>query len=196
MEKLKQILNIAKKFQGVTSSTKSHHDIIDLYNSFRPLPRGYKMKYRDHWGACFVSVVMYLAGIENFPYECGVHEMQAELYKKDCLIRGRICYPGEIVFTKKTVGLCCASNEFDGYLDTIEVKDKKQISIVHHNLNDADIWCLSSPWQYSLKEVATQVLSGWYLDGMNRERMLTQNGYDPKSVQAIINRMRKSNDEA
>lgn len=51
------IVKQAKAWIGLKESDGSHKKIIDIYNSHKPLARGYKMKYTDAWCACFVSAV-------------------------------------------------------------------------------------------------------------------------------------------
>ena len=45
------------EYLGCNELDGSHREIIDLYNSIRPLPRGYKMTYNDPWCAAFPSAV-------------------------------------------------------------------------------------------------------------------------------------------
>lgn len=66
-------LTTAAGYVGVKEGTKRHHEIIDIYNSIRPLPRGYRVTYNDAWCAAFVSAMAKKAGYgTGFIYECGV----------------------------------------------------------------------------------------------------------------------------
>ena len=47
----------AKSWIGCNEADGSHKKIIDVYNSHKPLARGYKLKYTDAWCAGFVSAV-------------------------------------------------------------------------------------------------------------------------------------------
>lgn len=67
--------SIASKYIGVVENSSKHHKIIDTYNKIVPLPRGYKMTYRDSWCAAFVSVIMKKAKVENAPFECSANNM-------------------------------------------------------------------------------------------------------------------------
>ncbi len=77
-----QVVDKAVSYVGLKESDGSHKKIIDLYNSIKPLPVGYKMAYTDAWCAAFVSAVAQACGVTGiiFP-ECGCDRMIA-LYKK------------------------------------------------------------------------------------------------------------------
>ena len=45
----------AQTWLGCKESDGSHKKIIDVYNSHKPLARGYAVKYTDAWCATFVS---------------------------------------------------------------------------------------------------------------------------------------------
>ena len=53
----KQIINKAREWIGYNEADGSHKKIIDLYNSHKPLARGYKLKYTDAWCAGTVSAL-------------------------------------------------------------------------------------------------------------------------------------------
>lgn len=66
----------AYRYMNVVENSKRHKDIIDFYNeSVRPLPRGYKVSYRDSWCAVFVSFVLAHFKTVNPPYECSASRM-------------------------------------------------------------------------------------------------------------------------
>ena len=49
------VLKQAQNWVGLKESDCSFDTIIDVYNSSKPLARGYKVKYTDEWCAAFVS---------------------------------------------------------------------------------------------------------------------------------------------
>lgn len=74
-------VNTAKAWAGCKESNGTHKKIIDLYNSVKPLPRGYAVKYNDAWCATFVSAVGIAAGLSKIILrECGCDAM-IDLYK-------------------------------------------------------------------------------------------------------------------
>lgn len=61
---------------GVKEGSVLHHKIIDRYNSRKPLPRGYAVKYTDAWCATFVSYLAIVMGYTDIiPVECGCPQM-------------------------------------------------------------------------------------------------------------------------
>ena len=71
----------AESYWGYKESDGSHKAIIDLYNSQKTLPRGYKVTYTDAWCATFVSAMGVQLGWSDIILpECGCGKM-IELYK-------------------------------------------------------------------------------------------------------------------
>ena len=61
---------------GIKEGTVLHHKIIDRYNSRKPLPRGYAVKYTDPWCATFISYLAIVMGYTDIiPVECGCPQM-------------------------------------------------------------------------------------------------------------------------
>lgn len=70
------VVQTAREWLGRNESDGSHREIIDLYNSHKPLARGYPVKYTDAWCATFVSAVAIKCGITDIiPTECGCEKM-------------------------------------------------------------------------------------------------------------------------
>ena len=66
----------AEAWIGCKESNGSHKKIIDVYNSHKPLARGYKLKYTDAWCAGFVSAVAIKVGYTDIiPTEVGCGAM-------------------------------------------------------------------------------------------------------------------------
>lgn len=79
---VKQILNEAKKHLGVKEGSSGHRNIIDTYNSHKPLARGYKVKYSDNWCATFISfLAIKCEATDIIPTECSCGQM-IDLMKK------------------------------------------------------------------------------------------------------------------
>jgi hypothetical protein len=76
------IVKQAEAWIGCAEADGSHKLIIDIYNSHKPLARGYKMPYSGAWCATFVSAVAIKCGATDIiPTECGCERM-IELFKK------------------------------------------------------------------------------------------------------------------
>ena len=66
---------------GLNEADGSHKKIVDIYNSHKPLARGYALKYTDAWCAGTVSAVAIVNNITDImPTEVGVGKM-IDLYK-------------------------------------------------------------------------------------------------------------------
>ena len=52
-----KIVSLAQEWVGLNEADGSHNKIIDIYNSHKPLARGYKLKYTDAWCAGTVSAL-------------------------------------------------------------------------------------------------------------------------------------------
>ena len=77
-----EVCAFAKGWLGRKEADGSHRAIVDMYNTIRPLPRGYKVTYTDPWCATFVSAVGKALGLDDIIYpECGCGPM-VTLYKQ------------------------------------------------------------------------------------------------------------------
>lgn len=71
MSNVDKILNVARSWINCKESNGSHKQIIDVYNSYTPLPRNYKVKYTDSWCMTFISACFIKAGLAALcPLEC------------------------------------------------------------------------------------------------------------------------------
>lgn len=76
-----QVIDTAYAWLGRKESNGTHRPIIDVYNSHSPLPRGYRMSYKDAWCAAFVTAVgVKLKLTDIILPECSCNKMIA-LYK-------------------------------------------------------------------------------------------------------------------
>ena len=77
-----KVVEQAKAWLGRKESDGSHKEIIDVYNSHKPLARGYAVKYTDAWCATTVSAVAIKLGYTDIiPIECSCPKM-IDLFKK------------------------------------------------------------------------------------------------------------------
>lgn len=76
-----EVIKQAQAWIGKNESEGSHKEIIDMYNSHKPLARGYAVKYTDAWCSTFVSAVAVKLGYTDIiPTECGC-EKHIQLFK-------------------------------------------------------------------------------------------------------------------
>ena len=75
-------VNAATGYYGCKENDGSHKPIIDLYNSYTPHPRGYRMTYDAPWCAAFASAMAVECGFTDIiPVECSCSK-QIELFKQ------------------------------------------------------------------------------------------------------------------
>lgn len=96
-----KVVEQAKAWLGYNEADGSHKKIVDVYNSHKPLARGYAVKYTDEWCATFVSAVSIKVGYTDIiPTECGCNEM-IKLFQKLGTWNesdSRVPNPGDIIF--------------------------------------------------------------------------------------------------
>lgn len=96
-----EVVKQAQSWLGCKESNGTHKAIIDLYNSHKPLARGYKVKYTDEWCATFVSAVAIKLGYTDIiPTECGCEKMIELFQKLGCWVENenRTAKAGDVIF--------------------------------------------------------------------------------------------------
>ena len=94
------VLNVMRSWLGYSESNGKYKQIIDLYNSHKPLARGYAVQYDDEWCDATVSAAGIKAGaVDLIGTECGVEEHVKIFQKKGIWIEdGTITpQPGDII---------------------------------------------------------------------------------------------------
>lgn len=134
------VVATAKAWLGCKESDGSHRKIVDVYNSHRPLARGYALRYTDAWCAGFVSAVAIKLGLTDImPTEVGVWNM-IELYKKLGRWKESDSYvpkPGDIImyaWGDNGVGDCTGGASHVGI---VAACDGEIITVIEGNKNDA-----------------------------------------------------------
>lgn len=96
-----EIVKVMQSWIGRKESNGTHKAIIDIYNSHRPLARGYKVKYTDEWCATTVSAsAIQLGYTDIIPTECGCGQMIALFQQKGCWVESdaHVPSPGDVIF--------------------------------------------------------------------------------------------------
>lgn len=71
-----EIVKQAQAWVGLKESDGSHKKIIDIYNTISPLPRGYKLNYKDAWCAGTISALAVVCkATDIIPQECSCTRM-------------------------------------------------------------------------------------------------------------------------
>ena len=101
MKYASKVVAQAQAWLGRKESDGSHKEIIDIYNSHKPLARGYAVKYTDAWCAAFVSAVAIKLGYTDIiPTECGCPSMITLMQKMGIWVEdeNRVPNAGDIIF--------------------------------------------------------------------------------------------------
>ena len=206
----------ARAWIGRSEAAGTHKAIIDVYNSHKPLARGYKVKYTDAWCATFVSAVAIKCGLTDIiPTECGCGQMIAlfknlgEWVESD----NRTPNPGEIIFYDWDD---TGKGDNAGWPDHVGIVEKVSggnITVIEGNYSNAvKRRTLAVNGRYirgygvpkydkestttqaatkSVEAVAKEVLAGKWGNGADRKKRLEAAGYNYSEVQARVNQLAK-----
>jgi len=135
-----KVVSIAQSYLGCKESNGSHKKIIDLYNSHKPLARGYKVKYTDAWCSTFASAVAIAAGLTDIiPTECGC-EKHIQLFKAMGIWEendAHVPSPGDYVFydwDDNGKGDCTGAADHVGIVEKVS---GRSITVIEGNMSNA-----------------------------------------------------------
>ena len=209
-----KVVEQARAWLGKNESNGTHKEIIDVYNSHRPLPRGYAVKYTDAWCSTFVSAVAVKLGYTDIiPTECGC-EKHIQLFKKiGCWIENenRIPKAGEIIFYDWND---TGSGDNVGNSDHVGIVEKVEgstITVIEGNINNSvgrrkiavngkyirgygipkyDVEIVEKKVEKSdITVIAKEVIAGKWGNGQARSDALSKAGYNASEVQAKVNEL-------
>lgn len=211
------VLNAARKWIGYSEKNGKYKEILDLYNSHKPLARGYKIKPTDEWCACFVSACAIKAGAVDLigtEVSCGkfIEIFKAKgIWNEDGSSRPK---PGDIIlynWDDKT-------QPNDGAADHIGIVEQvtgTTIVAIEGNMNEKVARrTMNIAWGYirgfarpkyatsntetpstpkkSINTVANEVIRGVWGSGVVRKNALIKAGYDYEAVQTRVNELLKA----
>lgn len=203
-----KIVDKAALYIGSTEGSKTHRDIIDTYNTFSPLPRGYKVKYTDSWCAAFVSAMAILTNnTDVIPVECSCGLMLQGFKKLGEWVENDDYRPapGDVIFYDWTDSGHGDNAGWPNHTGIVQSADKKTMKIIEGNYcNMVKVRTLYSGNRYirgygvpryaddsSLDAVVNDVINGRYGNGAERKKRLAAAGYDYATVQAAVNKRLK-----
>lgn len=139
-EARKKVVSIAKQYIGCKESDGSHKKIIDGYNAVKPLPKGYKVGYKDSWCATFVSFVGIKAGFSDIiPRECGCERMIAIYKKLGRWVENDAYAPkiGDVIFYDWDDSGKGNDTGFSDHVGIVVSVNRNTLKVVEGNKNDA-----------------------------------------------------------
>lgn len=207
------VVEQAKYWLGCNEADGSHKKIIDVYNSHKPLARGYKVKYTDEWCATFVSAVAIKLGYTDIiPTECSCSKMIELLKKIGSFVENdaHVPAPGTILFydwEDSGVGDNKGSADHVGIVEkvvgdaihVIEGNYSQSVKRRYIRVNAKYIRGYGVPKydteetkveaKKTVTEIAKEVINGKWGSGSDRKKKLTAAGYDYNAVQKEVNRI-------
>jgi hypothetical protein len=96
----KEFVTQMQAWVGLKESNGSHKKIVDIYNTIKPLPVGYKLKYSDAWCAGTVSAAAQVCGATDIvPTECSCPRMITKAQKMGIWVEADdyVPSPGDIL---------------------------------------------------------------------------------------------------
>lgn len=216
------VLNVMRSWVGYSEVNKKYLEILNAYNSHKPLARGYAVKPSDEWCDVCVSAAAIKAGaVDLIGTEVGVEKHVTIFKRKGIWIEdGTITpQPGDaIVFswddnTQPNDG----NSDHIGYVESVS---GGKITTLEGNMGEK-VGRRTIPVGYgyirgfarpkyaassggntpsnptkSIDELAKEVLAGKWGSGNARKNALTSAGYNYSAVQARVNELVKGSSES
>lgn len=217
MRNRNEVVQLSRSWIGKNEKSGTHKEIIDIYNSHSPLPRGSKMKYEWPWcAATWSALAIKLGYTDIMPVEMSCGYLINAAKNMGCWQEndGYVPIPGDGVLYDWNdsgkgdnvgwpdhVGTIEYVNEEAGYFVVIEgnyndsVK-KRTVSINGRYIRgfivpkyDSEIIVESPALDKGkdLETIAREVITGLWGNGDKRKELLTDNGYEPELIQKKVN---------
>lgn len=207
------VLDVARGWLGYSEKNGKFKQIIDLYNSHKPLARGYKMKYTDEWCACFVSACAIKAGaVDLIGTEVSCNQFIEIFKKKGIWIEDGSQRPkvGDIILFDWDTSVQPNNGSAD-HIGFVEQVTGSTIVCIEGNKGEAVARrTINIGWGYirgfarpkyssegtatnagnkkkTIDQIAREVIQGAWGVGALRKNALIKAGYDYDAVQARVN---------
>lgn len=214
MTTINEILNKARSYIGVVQGDSKHKAIVNKYNSVKPLPVGYIVKYSDDWCDTFITTLAIETGaVDILGRECGV-QRHIDIFKKlgIWIEDGRITpKPGDII-TFNWDDWTQSNDGFADHIGIVESVKNGQITTIEGNTDRAckrrtyqigngfirgyarpkySTAPITTPGKKSNNTIANEVIAGQWSTGQDRIDKLTKAGYNATTIQNLVNQKLK-----
>lgn len=214
------IVKVAQGWVGYSEANGKFKEILNVYNSHKPLARGYKIKTTDEWCDAFVSACAIKAGaVDLIGTEVGC-EKHIQIFKKkgiwieDGRVKPKV---GDIILFNWND----STQDNDGSADHIGIVEQQYgntIVCIEGNMNSkVGRRTINVGWGYirgyarpkyavekttakpvtvkkkSITTIANEVIQGAWGTGTARKSALKKAGYDPDAVQTKVNEILAKN---
>lgn len=133
------VLDVMRSWIGYSEANGKFRQIIDLYNSHKPLARGYAVQYDDEWCDTTVSAAGIKAGaVDLIGTECGCEEHVKIFKQKGIWIEdGTITpQPGDIILYNWDDG-SQPNNGYSDHIGYVESVSRNTITCIEGNKGEA-----------------------------------------------------------
>lgn len=208
------VLDVARSWLGYSEANGKFNEILNVYNSHKPLARGYKIKANDEWCDCFVSACAIKAGaVDLIGTEVGC-EKHVEIFKKkgiwieDGTVKPQV---GDIILFNWDTSKQPNDGASD-HIGFVEQQYGNTIVCIEGNLKEAvGRRTINVGWGYirgfarpkysstgtssttikkkTIDVIAKEVIQGAWGSGSARKAALTKAGYDYEAVQKRVNEL-------
>ena len=206
-----EIVKQIQAWVGLKESDGSHKKIIDIYNTLKPLPRGYKLSYKDPWCAGTISALAVACNATDIiPVECSCYYMIEKAKAMGIWVESDAHRPtpGDIVmydFDDNGRGENTGSPDHVGMVEKITGDD---ITVIEGNRNDRCAYReipvddryirgfvhpkypgsssgSATPKKPTITEAAHDVIAGKYGNGDARIAALRKKGFSSSEIEQI-----------
>ena len=212
------LVAVMESWIGFSEANGKHKQIIDIYNSHKPLARGYAVKYTDAWCDTCVSAAGIKAGmVDLIGTECGCEEHVKIFKSKGIWIEDGSITPkrGDIILYNWDDSTQ-PNNGYSDHIGVVTGVSGNTITVIEGNMSNAVGYRkISVGWGYirgyarpkydtasgggstpapakkTVDELAKEVIDGKWGNGEDRKKRLKAAGYDYAAVQARVNEMLK-----
>lgn len=215
-----KVLGVARSWIGYSESNGKFKEILDVYNSHKPLARGYKLKSTDHWCDGFVSACAIKAGAADIiGTEVGCEKHVAIFKEKGIWIEDGKIKPqvGDIILynwddsTQPNNG----ASDHIGYVEQVYgntivvIEGNMSGKVGRRTINvgwgyirgfarpkyDRDTETAKPAKKKSIDDIAKEVIRGAWGSGSARKTALAKAGYDYAVVQTKVNEILAKNNK-
>lgn len=210
------VADLARSWIGKNEKDGSHKEIIDIYNSYSPLPRNYRMSYNASWCACtWSALAIKLDYTDIMPIEVSCGELIKKAQKMGIWQENDGYVPDQgdaILYDWQDTGKG-DNTAWPDHVGIVEYVDKEAgyIVVIEGNYNDSvkkrtisingryirgfitpkyDTNTISvDSGRKDVKTVAREVITGMWGSGEIRKKSLEAAGYVYSEVQAMVNQI-------
>ena len=212
------IVSLAQSWVGKKESDGSFKFIIDLYNSFEPHPRGYKLKYADAWCAGMLSALAIKLGFTNIiPVECSCSQMITKAKNMGIWVESDayVPKPADMILYDWDDNGAGDNKGNPDHIGLVEKVSGSTITVIEGNYSNAvkrrtlkvngryirgyitpkydaetsTNTSTNTSTKKSIDVIAKEVLNGQWGNGDARKTSLTKAGYNYSEVQKKVNEL-------